>query len=151
MWFRFLQKSEFRGTTFSELGSKTQITEKVMKNVPDSVLFPEYVATELLFTQKDDIKVASQQRRKSRHPGKSPKQRTQVPRGWQAVGGSVYVQSECHHEVRSRIRDITSYKSSQAERFRGRSSVRTLLCREALPVHPADHLVICSYAISSVS
>lgn len=61
------------------------------------------------------------------------------------------VYAECHHEVDSKIRNIMSYKSSQAEVLRGRSLVRTLLCREALPMHPADHLVICSYAISSVS
>lgn len=29
------------------------------KDVPDSALFPEYMATELILAQKDDIKVAS--------------------------------------------------------------------------------------------
>lgn len=95
----------FRRTTFWELGAKTQTPEKVM-NVPDSDLFPEYTATELILSQKDDIKVSSQQRRKSRHPGRGLRKRTQVPRVRQAVGGSMYMQ--CHHEVDSRIRDITS-------------------------------------------
>lgn len=73
------------------------------------------------------------------------RQRMQVPQGWQAVEGRVVTESECHHEAGSRIREVThlSYKTSQAEMFRGRSSVRTLLCRGAIPAHPADHLVIC--------
>lgn len=33
-----------------------------MKNVPDSVLLPEYMATELILTQKDDIRAASRQK-----------------------------------------------------------------------------------------
>lgn len=66
----------FRRTTFWELRAKTQIPEKVMKNVPDSDLFPENMATELILNQKDDIKVVSQQRRKSRHPGRGLRQRT---------------------------------------------------------------------------
>lgn len=74
-----------------------------------------------------------------------------MPLGWQAAGESVRMQSECHHEADSRIRAITCYKSSQTERSRGRSLVRTLLYREALPMHPADDLVMCSYATSSVS
>lgn len=57
--------------------------------MPDSALFPEHMATELILAQRDLIKVASQQKRKSKHPGRGPRQRTQVPRVWQAVGGSV--------------------------------------------------------------
>ena len=38
--------------------------------VSDSVLLPEYMATEFILTQKDNIRAASQQRGKSRLPGR---------------------------------------------------------------------------------
>lgn len=56
-----------------------------MNKASDSVLLPEYVATELFLTQKNDISAASQQKGKNRLPGRGPGGRTQVPRGWQAA------------------------------------------------------------------
>lgn len=41
-----------------------------MRKVSDSVLLPEDMAMEPISTQKDDIRVASQQSRKNRLPGR---------------------------------------------------------------------------------
>jgi len=87
-----------------------------MKKVSDSVLLPEYTATELILSQKDDIRVASQQRGKSRLPGRGPRRRTRVPRGWQAVEGDVCVGSEYHRAVDSRVREITQLTKQARQR-----------------------------------
>lgn len=80
-------KEQVQENNIWELGAKTQIPENwnLPDSLPDSGLFPDYMATELILTQKDDFKVAPQQRRKSRHPGRQTRQRTQVPMIWQAV------------------------------------------------------------------
>lgn len=110
--------------------------------MPDSDLFPEYTATELILSQKDDSKVASQQR-KSRHPERGLRQRTQVPSVWQAVGGSVYMQSAIMKKTAglgtSCLTNQAKQRGSEADPWLGHSSAEKPC--------PCTLLIIWSYVL----
>lgn len=76
-----------------------------MRKVSDSVLLPEDMALEPISTQKDDIRVVSQQSRKNRLPGRGRRQRMQVRRGWQAAEEGTSAGSECYRDMDSRMRE----------------------------------------------
>lgn len=76
-----------------------------------------------------------------------------VSRGWQAVEGNVHTGSECHHETDSSIREIIHLTKQIQQRrrviFSESSSQLGQVSAEEPYQHPADRLVIRSYAINT--